>query len=56
MGESKHRFNLPHIAEFYAATEGTYLTINKDGKEGTVGRYHGILKVVQTNLVYLSKG
>ncbi len=34
----RDRFNLPHIYEFYAATEGNISIINFDSKPGAVGR------------------
>jgi fatty-acyl-CoA synthase len=34
----KARFRLPHILEFYAATEGNCSLFNFEGKEGAVGR------------------
>jgi fatty-acyl-CoA synthase len=34
----KERFAIPHILEFYAATEGNVTLFNFDGKEGSVGR------------------
>jgi fatty-acyl-CoA synthase len=34
----KRRFEIPHILEFYAATEGNVTIFNFDGKEGAVGR------------------
>ncbi|MDP2621971.1 MAG: long-chain-acyl-CoA synthetase [Hyphomicrobiales bacterium] len=34
----KTRFRLPHILEFYGATEGNVVLFNLDGKAGTVGR------------------
>jgi len=36
--EFKQRFQIPHIIEFYAATEGNVSFFNFDGKEGSVGR------------------
>jgi fatty-acyl-CoA synthase len=36
--EFKNRFRIPHIIEFYAATEGNVTIFNWDGKEGAVGR------------------
>jgi fatty-acyl-CoA synthase len=34
----KHRFHIPRILEFYAATEGTFSLFNCEGKPGAVGR------------------
>ncbi len=34
----KRRFRIPHILEFYAATEGNVTLFNFDEKEGSVGR------------------
>jgi len=34
----KTRFKLPHIVEFYGATEGNVVLFNLDGKPGSVGR------------------
>jgi fatty-acyl-CoA synthase len=36
--EFKRRFHIPHILEFYAATEGNVTLFNFDEKEGSVGR------------------
>jgi fatty-acyl-CoA synthase len=36
--EFKKRFRIPHILEFYAATEGNVAMFNFEGKEGAVGR------------------
>ena len=35
---SSSRFGIPHILEFYAATEGNAILFNFDGKPGAVGR------------------
>jgi fatty-acyl-CoA synthase len=32
------RFQIPHIVEFYAATEGTFSLINVEGEPGAIGR------------------
>jgi fatty-acyl-CoA synthase len=36
--EFKNRFGIPHILEFYGATEGNVNIFNFEGKEGAVGR------------------
>lgn len=36
--EFQRRFDIPHIAEFYGATEGNAITLNTSGKPGSVGR------------------
>ena len=36
--EFQKRFRIPHILEFYAATEGNVIMFNFDGKAGAVGR------------------
>jgi fatty-acyl-CoA synthase len=36
--EFRRRFRIPHILEFYAATEGNVTLFNFDEKEGSVGR------------------
>jgi fatty-acyl-CoA synthase len=36
--EFKRRFCIPHILEFYAATEGNVVLFNFDEKEGAIGR------------------
>ena len=36
--EFKRRFGIPHILEFYAATEGNVTLFNFDDREGSVGR------------------
>ncbi|MEJ0049912.1 MAG: long-chain-acyl-CoA synthetase [Methylovirgula sp.] len=40
----QERFNIPHIVEFYAATEGTFSLINVEGEPGAVGRVPAFLK------------
>jgi fatty-acyl-CoA synthase len=40
----KERFRIPHIREFYAATEGNALLFNFDDKPGSVGRVPRWLK------------
>jgi fatty-acyl-CoA synthase len=40
----KTRFRLPHILEFYGATEGNVVLFNLDGKAGTVGRIPSYLR------------
>jgi fatty-acyl-CoA synthase len=34
----QERFGIPHIVEFYAATEGTFSLINVEGEPGAIGR------------------
>jgi fatty-acyl-CoA synthase len=41
--ELKHRFHIPRILEFYAATESTFSLFNCDGKSGAVGRIPAFL-------------
>ncbi len=36
--EFKTRFHIPHILEFYAATEGNVSMFNVEGKPGAIGR------------------
>jgi fatty-acyl-CoA synthase len=36
--EFQKRFRIPHVLEFYAATEGNVVMFNFEGKEGAVGR------------------
>jgi fatty-acyl-CoA synthase len=38
------RFHIPHIVEFYAATEGTFSLINVEGRPGAIGRVPPFLK------------
>lgn len=38
------RFNIPHVIEFYGATEGNVSLINVDGKVGAVGRVPNYLR------------
>lgn len=37
------RFNIPHILEFYAATEGNFSLYNVEGKPGAIGRIPAFL-------------
>jgi fatty-acyl-CoA synthase len=39
----KERFGIPHIVEFYAATEGTFSLTNVEGKPGSIGRVPAFL-------------
>jgi len=41
--EFKHRFHIPQILEFYAATEGNFSLYNCEGKPGAVGRIPSFL-------------
>ena len=48
----KARFKIPHIIEFYGATEGNVALVNFDGKVGSVGRIPNYMRrVLQTRLV-----
>jgi fatty-acyl-CoA synthase len=39
----KHRFGIPRILEFYAATEGNFSLFNVEGKPGAIGRIPSFL-------------
>ena len=39
----KERFRIPHILEFYAATEGNFSLYNAEGKPGAIGRIPAFL-------------
>jgi fatty-acyl-CoA synthase len=39
----QHRFGIPQILEFYAATEGTFSLYNCEGKPGAIGRVPSFL-------------
>ena len=41
--EFKHRFRIPHILEFYAATEGNFSLYNVEEKPGAIGRIPAFL-------------
>jgi fatty-acyl-CoA synthase len=41
------RFNIPHIMEFYGATEGNVGMINYDGKVGAIGRVPWYARTIQ---------
>lgn len=41
------RFNIPHIMEFYGATEGNVGMINYDGKIGAIGRVPWYMRNIQ---------
>ena len=43
----KERFGIPHIMEFYGATEGNVGMINYDGKLGAIGRVPSYARSVQ---------
>ncbi|MBP6014871.1 MAG: long-chain-acyl-CoA synthetase [Alphaproteobacteria bacterium] len=48
----KSRFNIPHIIEFYGATEGNVALVNMDGKVGSIGRIPNYMRnVLKTRLV-----
>jgi fatty-acyl-CoA synthase len=48
----KARFKIPHIIEFYGATEGNVALVNLDGKIGSVGRIPNYMRnVLKTRLV-----
>ncbi len=54
----KHRFKIPHIREFYAATEGNAVMFNLDGKEGAIGRVPTWLRPMfpMTNVRLMAEG
>jgi fatty-acyl-CoA synthase len=39
----KHRFRIPQILEFYAATEGSFSLYNAEGRPGSIGRIPAFL-------------
>lgn len=41
--EFKQRFRIPHILEYYAATEGTFSLFNCEERPGAIGRIPGFL-------------
>ena len=43
----QERFNIPHIMEFYGATEGNVGMINYDGTIGSVGRVPWYMRTIQ---------
>ncbi len=46
------RFAIPHIIEFYGATEGNVVLVNVDGVVGAIGRIPGYMRnLVKTRLV-----
>jgi len=46
------RFSIPHIVEFYAATESNFSLYNLDGEPGAIGRTPGFLaQTFQTRIV-----
>ncbi len=51
----KARFRIPHIIEFYGATEGNVALVNLDGKIGSIGRIPNYMRrFLQTRLVEFS--
>ncbi len=46
-GEFQQRFGIPHIREFYGATEGTAALMNREGKPGMVGKLSLGIKLVR---------
>ena len=45
--EFKERFAIPHIREFYGATEGTAALMNREGKPGMVGKMGLGMKLIR---------
>ncbi|XP_071846102.1 long-chain fatty acid transport protein 6-like isoform X2 [Apostichopus japonicus] len=48
--EFQTRFNIKYICEFFAASDGNFMSINYDGKVGTAGRYTPLLKLFLIDL------
>jgi acyl-CoA synthetase (AMP-forming)/AMP-acid ligase II len=45
--EFQRRFGIPHIREFYGATEGTVALINREGRPGMIGKLRADAAVVR---------
>jgi fatty-acyl-CoA synthase len=49
--EFRRRFQIPHIIEFYGATEGNVSMLNYDGKIGAVGRVPSYMRAIMTTRI-----
>ena len=54
--EFQHRFNIERVHEFYGSTEGTFATVNVDGRVGSVGRYPALVRVSSKEEAFHASG